>query len=436
MKTKIKLIQEYQDQPIGFECLVEKAGAHQLVEKGIAEIMVDDIELEKEADVRQAEMLALVKAEIDKGLKEGIEFHEKVEVKEKPIYQPNMFGMGNFFKDVKEAICTGSPSESLKKLDNFVREKAPSGNNTLINTEGGYLVPLEFSTMLMDQVQGEAVLAPRTFNIPINSRITLPYIRDDDKSASWAGGVAVTWGQEGATLTSSKAEVNQVELKLKKVHALTYATDELMDDSAVAMGTVLSKLAGIALAKEFDETIINGSGAGRPLGILNAPATVSVAKESGQTATTINTSNILNMWKRQANPGNAVWLINRDALDQIYKLNLAVGTAGGSNVFMFNVAERQSETILGAPIIWTEHCQTLGTEGDIICADLSAYLTATKAGGPQIKSASSIHVKFLTDEVAFRFTMRVDGQPWWPAAQTPKHGSNTISPFVSLAVRA
>ncbi len=435
MKTKIKLLKEYQGNPVGFEAIVEDEGAKQLVADGTAEVLVEGIELENYHATEKAKTEKIVKDAIAGEMKTLAAKFTTEEKAEMP-FSPDMVGLGDFLLDTKEFGSKGNMTERMIKHDKMLMEKVPGGQSTLVNSDGGFLVPEEFSTVLMNQVQGQAVLAPRTMGIPINSRIKMPYIRDDDKSNSWAGGVQVTWGNEGADMTSSKFEVNQVELALKKMNVYLIATDELMTDSAVALGTVMSTLSSIALAKEFDETIINGSGVGRPLGFLNAPALVTQAKVSGQTADTINTTNVTNMWQRMANPGNAVWLINRDALTQIYKLNLEVGTAGGANVFMFNIAERQSETIFGAPIIWTEHAQTLGDKGDINCVDLSQYITATKAGGAAIKASSSIHVRFLSDEQVFKFTMRVDGQPWWNAPQTPKHGSSTVSPFVTLAARA
>jgi len=63
--------------------------------------------------------------------------------------------------------------------------------------------------------------------------------------------------------------------------------------------------------------------------------------------------------------------------------------------------------------------------------DLSQYILIDKAGGIDI--ASSIHLKFDTDEVAFRAIFRCNGQPKWTAALTPFKGSNTLSPFVAVA---
>jgi HK97 family phage major capsid protein len=87
---------------------------------------------------------------------------------------------------------------------------------------------------------------------------------------------------------------------------------------------------------------------------------------------------------------------------------------------------------MGRPVIPIEQCDTVGTRGDIILADMSQYLVADKGG---VQSASSIHISFLLDETAFRFVYRVDGMPLWNAPLTPFLGANTLSPFVTLITR-
>ena len=426
MKTKIKLLKDYEDHKAGEIFTTDKAGADQLVADGIAEIVVAKVDLVKEAEVTK-ELIADVVA---KAIKAELKHFPKVEVKEVPIYSAGDEGGGEFLLDVKSACTGGGMTERLQKYSNMIEAKAPAGNSTLVNTDGGYLVPEEFNLMLVNEMAIESKIANRTRQVPINSRIKLPYVNTTDMSGKAVGGVEVFWGNEGATLTASKAKIKQVELELKKVHALVYATDELLSDGGVSTENLLSILAGSALAREHDDVIVSGTGVGRPLGILSSPALITITRN---TTTAIKIEDINNMWERISDHGNAVWLANRSTQPQIYTLALDVGT-GGNSVFMFNVAERQSETIHGAPIIWTDHAKALGTKGDLILTDLSQYLTATKAGGPKIKSATSIHVRFLTDEVAFKFTMRVDGQPWWPAPRTPKNG-NTSSPFVTLSTK-
>ena len=97
------------------------------------------------------------------------------------------------------------------------------------------------------------------------------------------------------------------------------------------------------------------------------------------------------------------------------------------------LSDKPFATLLGRPVLAAEWCQALGTQGDILLADLRHYVTITKG---MVESALSIHLRFDYDESTFRFIFRIDGQPWWTAALTPYKGSNTQSCFVTLATRA
>jgi HK97 family phage major capsid protein len=170
---------------------------------------------------------------------------------------------------------------------------------------------------------------------------------------------------------------------------------------------------------------------------MTSKCLVTVAKEVGQTAKTLVFDNIIKMWMRMYAAGrtNAVWFINSDTLLQLMTMNMAVGT-GGIPVYMpaNGLAGQPYGTLFGRPVIEIEHCQTLGTTGDVILADLSQYYLGRKS--TDIESASSIHLRFDYGETAFRWIVRVDGQPSWSSDITPKNGSNTVSPIVALATRA
>ena len=66
-------------------------------------------------------------------------------------------------------------------------------------------------------------------------------------------------------------------------------------------------------------------------------------------------------------------------------------------------------------------------------ADFGYYLIGQKSRGMQ--RDVSIHLRFDWDETAFRYVMRIDGQPWLAAPITPMQGAATKSPFVLLAGR-
>ena len=86
----------------------------------------------------------------------------------------------------------------------------------------------------------------------------------------------------------------------------------------------------------------------------------------------------------------------------------------------------------GRPVNVIEQCSALGTVGDIMLFDPQQYMYGEKGG---INMATSIHVQFVTDETAFRWTYRCNGMPMWSSTLTPYKGSIKMSPFVALQSR-
>jgi hypothetical protein len=81
-----------------------------------------------------------------------------------------------------------------------------------------------------------------------------------------------------------------------------------------------------------------------------------------------------------------------------------------------------------------EQAETLGTAGDMVLADFSQYVVITQGSG--LRSATSMHVRFIYDEMAFKWSYDINGMPSIKKPITQFKGSNTVSPFVTTAVRA
>lgn len=326
-----------------------------------------------------------------------------------------------------------------------------TGASESVSSDGGFLVQTEFATNVFERIyQTGALLARCSEQVigPQFSGMQIPAVDEQSRAdGSRFGGIRAYWGSEAGTLQSSKPTWRQVRLELKKLHVLVYATDELLSDAA-AFDSFLQRNVPNEIKFKWEDALYNGTGGGLPLGMLNAPCTVSVAKETGQAAATITWANVKKMWARlwaggaganviQGNGGSmsgAAWFINQDCMPQLFSMTENVGT-GGVPVFLpaSGAAGLPYSTLMGRPVIPVEYAATVGTTGDIMLADMSQYVLATKGG---IKGAMSIHVQFTTDEVAYRWTLRTDGQPLWNTALTPYKGSATQSPFVKLDTRA
>lgn len=354
---------------------------------------------------------------------------EKPEVKPTPA-KDNEKRFASFGEQLMAAYRAATPGG---KVDERLTTRAASGLNESTPSDGGFLVQQDFVTELLKRTYETGILASKVKKIPISTNANGMKINaiDEDSRANGSrwGGVQTYWEGEADEITASKPKFRQMELSLKKLTGLCYATDELLQDAA-ALEAVIRQ----AFAEEFgfkiDDAILSGSGEGEPLGILNSGAIVTVAKEASQTDT-ITVENLIKMWNRlwSRSRANAVWYINQELEPYLYTLKI-----GDKPVYIpaGGLSEKPYGTLFGRPVVPIEQCSAAGEVGDIILADIGQYLLIDKGG---IKSASSIHVRFLYDENVFRFIYRVDGKPIWTKPLTPYKGSATVSPFVTLAKR-
>lgn len=354
---------------------------------------------------------------------------EKPEVKPTPA-KDNEKRFASFGEQLMAAYRAATPGG---KVDERLTTRAASGLNESTPSDGGFLVQQDFVTGLLKRTYETGILASKVKKIPISTNANGMKINaiDEDSRANGSrwGGVQTYWEGEADEITASKPKFRQMELSLKKLTGLCYATDELLQDAA-ALEAVIRQ----AFAEEFgfkiDDAILSGSGEGEPLGILNSGAIVTVAKEASQTDI-ITVENLIKMWNRlwSRSRANAVWYINQELEPYLYTLKI-----GDKPVYIpaGGLSEKPYGTLFGRPVVPIEQCSAAGEVGDIILADIGQYLLIDKGG---VKSASSIHVRFLYDENVFRFIYRVDGKPIWTKPLTPYKGSATVSPFVALAKR-
>ena len=342
----------------------------------------------------------------------------------------------SFGEQIVSIINAGRPGGSVDpRLYN-----AASGLGESVPSDGGFLVQKDFANNLFNNLFDNGLIASKCQRIPISGNSNGTVINGFDetsRAASTSGGVVIYMADEAGEKTASKPKFRRVELNLKKMIGLCYMTDEMMADASVLESAVSS-----AFSKGFEsklqDLIINGTGAGEPLGVLNSGSLVSVAKESGQGADTILAENIIKAYSRRfaSQTGNYAWYYNQNIEPQLFTMSLQVGL-GGIPLYMppGGLSETPHARIMGLPAYAIEQAPTLGSLGDIILANFSdGYLLAEKGG---MSSDVSIHVRFVYDETALRFILRVDGQSWRASALTPMNGgaTSTQSHFIAIAAR-
>jgi len=307
-----------------------------------------------------------------------------------------------------------------------------------VGADGGFAVPPEFRAAIMEKVMGEESLVARCFGVQSGSN-TLSFPMDETTPWQSSGSVLGYWESEAGAITQSKMNLELRNIRLNKLTALVPVSEELLED-APALDSFLRRKAPEVLDFKTTLAIIQGTGVGQPLGILNAGCTIAIDKESGQAADTINYLNIVKMWSRLYAPcrPRSIWLANQDIEPQLLALGFPQPSSSTSSFPAYLPANGLSgqpyATLMGRPIVITEACETLGDAGDLILADMSQYLLVTKAGG--LRADVSIHLFFDYDLSAYRFILRIGGMPMWRSSIAKRDGSNTLSCFVTLAARA
>ena len=390
------------------------------------------------------------------------------------VYQPTLdnkfLGLGDFARRCKHARGNGVVSEDLIKdlsehnefvvkawtdipaikdakiaqmrwgdqgLLKLLTKADPTGMGEQSGAEGGFLVPPEYSTTIFERVYASFLLQLIDL-YPIGSA-TMTFNASAETSrvrGSRKGGIRAYWVDEAGTITASFPRFRQITLRPYKLAALIPTTSELEQDAFVSLPQLLARNAAEEIQVTLCDAIVRGTGAGQPFGILNAPNRVSVAKETGQAAATVVAENVDKMYTRRfgQDTRNYIWLHHQDIEPQLQSMAYAVGT-GGQLLYQppGGMAAAPYATLKGLPLVPCEHCSTLGTVGDLLLVDLTKYLGCTRGG---LQTAMSPHLYFTTDQNAYRFIFRFDGQPWEHSATTPMNGSNTMSAFIELNTRS
>lgn len=343
--------------------------------------------------------------------------------------EPNPATTGGFRSLAEFAVAVRSANMNLG-IDQ--RLAAPTGyqQNQGAAAEG-FLVPVEYRNNIWSLAFDPSDLLGMVTPEPTSSN-AISVVKDE--STPWGTtGVQAYWRSEAAQMTASKWTPTNTIVQLHELYAFVLATQEILDD-APRLQDKLTTQAARAIRWVASDAIMWGDGNGKPLGFMNGTSLVTVSKESGQAASTLAVANILKMSSRMLRMGGRpIWLANSDTEPQ-----LAALTLGNIPFFLPNnqpgIASPYEGSVRGRPMMFTEHCKSLTTLGDIVFADLDGYLLATKQGGG-VDFAASIHLFFDYGVQAFRWTFRLGGQPYLSTAVSPANGSNTKSHFVTLQAR-
>ncbi len=371
----------------------------------------------------------------------------------------NHLGFGKFLKDLQVfSSKQASPSHreaAMKALD-ALQVKAMGVNGTEIvktalaessGLAGGYTVPPVFSTQLLRLAEEESIVGPMATHMPMTSlTLSVPTLNITSSHSAgqspFLGGVNPTWTSESATRTESEPTFRQTELKAQELSMYAVASNDLLADNAVGLESLLTTLFTEAIGWTTDYAYLRGDGLGKPMGILNAPACLSVTRAGGANSTTFVFADVCNMmaqfYQGSWRAGTSAWVMSQSLFTKVMQLNMS--TAAWP-VFIPNNSGAQSMpantghggysagTLFGLPVFFTEKLPQLGQDGDCMLIDFSKYLLGDRM---DIQIDVSPYTYFLQNQMTWRVVWRGDGQPWLNSYITLADNVTTVSPFLKL----
>lgn len=352
-----------------------------------------------------------------------------LDLKRKPVTFSNLFG-------------APAARHDFRDLHDFVRAAVYGTDARLMNANmtestgaaGGYLVPMQYSQAILDQSLESEVIRPNANVIPMfGPTLDLPIFNTTDRTGAKRAGLQMVMIGEAGTSTAQSAITANLRLTARKGAVFVDVSGELEAD-VPGFSTYLGQQMASAIGGGFDYMFVQGTGAGQPLGIVNAPCTATVSKESGQAAATILGANLLKMAARlhPACWARSAWLVSPSVLSQLLSITQEAGPSTGRRTA--ELVDRDGIMLLMTrPVFITDACSALGTKGDVILADLSQYVVGLRK---ELSLEREISSGWKDDLVGFRMITRFDGQPAWPSAVTPRAGSETLSAFVTLETRS
>lgn len=350
-------------------------------------------------------------------------------------------GMGSFLQLVAQA-AEGRNIEVVEKrlgaMGSRTVNKTPLAEGAGIT--GGYTVPPQFYADLLRLVAEDAFVRQLCTTVPMQSAtLQVPALNQSGTPATgtsaFFGGIIASWQPEATTLNESEPTFRQINLVARNLQFYTIASNQLLQDNAVALDSLLTTLFKEAMAWFYDYYILRGNGANQPLGALNGSNRLTVARSGANTFSLANLGSMVAKLLLQS-AKNACWVMHPSCLPIL--ISLTNGATNSPFLVWLNpapaaeggpIAQQLPMKLFGFPIYWTEKVPALGTEGDVSLIDFSKQLVGDRLS---LQIEASNQVKFLNNQMVWRVIARWDSQPWLNAPVTLADGTYQMSNCVVL----
>lgn len=245
--------------------------------------------------------------------------------------------------EYKESMLTALRS-NFRRISNVLQEG--------VDTDGGYLVPTEYDTRLIEGLHEENIMRKLSTIIKTGA---------ERKINIAAATPAAAWIEEGGQLTFGDATFDQINLDAYKLHVAVKVTEELLYDNVFNLENYILDKFAKALANAEEDAFLNGDGVGKPTGIFHETdgGEIGITTAGAAAITSDEIINLIYSLKRPYRK-NAAFITNDQTLALLRKLK----DGNGAYIWQPSYQVGEPDSLLGYPV------------------HTSAYVPIVEAGNP------------------------------------------------------
>lgn len=316
-------------------------------------------------------------------------------IKNNPSHTGNENKTGRASDEYKQSFWNAMRNKSSFEIQNALQVGTDG--------EGGYLVPDEFETTLVQALEEENIFRQLAKVITTSS--------GDRKIPVVATKGTASWVDEEGQIPESDDSFGQVAIGAYKLGTMIKVSEELLNDSIFNLEQYIAREFARRIGSKEEEAFFIGDGTGKPTGIFNATGGANLGL-TAVSSTAITVDELLDLFYALKSPyrKNATFLMNDTTVKAIRKLK----DNNGQYLWQPSITAGTPDTILNRPIKTSAYVPTISAGAKTIAfGDFSYYWVADRQGRA-FKRLNELYA--ATGQVGFMATQRVDGKLILPEA--------------------
>lgn len=363
--------------------------------------------------------------------------------------------LGEPFAEYLQTLCRVSMPERFHVTDFAAVKKSMDAYQVPVKkaalaegsgATGGFTMPTQFNNELLMLAAEKSFLRQLVRSLPMTARDLHVPVLDQSQppptgGSAFFGGIHWTWQPEGANyLTGAETEPSfrQVGLTARDLVGIVVTSNQLIQDSPLALETILTTLFRDSMAWAYDYFTLQGDGASKPLGMIPSPCAYPISRS---VAGHFNLIDGANMYAHMvdSSQSDAIWIAHPGNIPDL--ITMTNGATNSGFLVWLNpwnpkddggpAANKVPAMFMGRPLYFSEKLPAPGSGvlGSVVMVDPNKYLLGDRMA---IQIESSIYPKFQSNQTMFRIIARWDGQPELNKPITLADGVYQVSSVVLL----